>query len=151
MMPLKNIRWAVLAVLVVAALTLAACGSSSKTAAVNSNQAAPGTYTTVNVRQAHDALSANPDAIIVDVRTPQEWATTGVPTGAVLITLDQIAQRAPGALSQDRPVYLICNSGNRSRVAADALVKLGFKSVYNVDGGIQAWMRASLPTEPYAP
>lgn len=146
-MLLRNTRWALLALLVVAAIALAACGSGGKTAAVT----APNTYTTVGVRQAHDALNADPDAIIVDVRTAQEWATTGVPTDAVLITLDQIAQRAPGALPQDQPIYLICNSGNRSRVAADALLKLGFTSVYNVDGGIQAWMRAGLPTEPYTP
>ena len=78
---------------------------------------------------------------------PPEWAQTGVPVGATLIPR-RIAQR--GELPQDRPIYLICNSGNRSRVA-DALVERGFTSVYNVDGGIQAWLRAELPTEPYTP
>lgn len=150
-MLLKNTRWALFAMLVVAAIALTACGSGGKTAAVTTDSAAPNTYTTVDVRQAHDALSADSDAIIVDVRTPQEWAATGVPANAVLITLDQITQRAPGALPQDQPIYLICNSGNRSRVAADALLTLGFTSVYNVDGGIQAWLRAGLPSEPYTP
>lgn len=150
-MLLKNVRWTVLAVLLVVAVALAACSSEDDAAPVNTEQAAPSTYTTVDVRQAHEALSADPDAIIVDVRTPQEWATTGVPTDAVLITLDEIAQRAPDALPQDQPIYLICNSGNRSRVAADALLQLGFTSVYNVDGGIQDWLRADLPTEPYTP
>jgi rhodanese-related sulfurtransferase len=130
---------------------LAACGASEPEAsAPRQAAAAPGTFTTVDVRQAHTALSDNADAIIVDVRTAQEWAQTGIPTGATLITLDEIVQRA-NELPQGRPIYLICNSGNRSRVAADALVERGFTSVYNVDGGIQAWLRAGLPTERYAP
>jgi rhodanese-related sulfurtransferase len=147
-------RWILLVLLAVLALALVACDGDGydrqEDPAPTQAAAAPGTFTTVDVRQAHDALSNGNDAIIVDVRTAQEWAQTGVPVGATLIPLDEIAQRA-GELPQDRPIYLICNSGNRSRVAADALVERGFTSVYNVDGGIQAWLRAELPTEPYTP
>lgn len=147
----KNARWLVLTLLMVIAVALAACGEdSAPTSQSSAENAAPGTYTTVDVQQAHAALSADPDAIIVDVRTEQEWATTGVPDGAVLITLDDIRQRA-GELPKNEPVYLICNSGNRSHVAAQALVELGFDAVYNVAGGIQAWLRADLPTEAYTP
>jgi len=147
----KNARWLVLTLLMVIAVALAACGEdSAPTSQSSAENAAPGTYTTVDVQQAHAALSADPDAIIVDVRTEQEWATTGVPDGAVLITLDDIRQRA-GELPKNEPVYLICNSGNRSQVAAQALVELGFDAVYNVAGGIQAWLRADLPTEAYTP
>ncbi len=145
-----NTRWILLVLLAVIAIALAACGSGDPEAAAPAQVAVPGAYTTVDVRQAHAALSASDGAIIVDVRTAPEWAQTGVPTGARLIALDEIAQRA-NELPPDRPIYLICNSGNRSRVAADALVKQGFTSVYNVDGGIQAWLRADLPTTPYTP
>lgn len=144
-------RWILLVLFTVIAIAVAACGSDEPEASAPTQAAAAsGTFTTVDVRQAHDALSASDDAIIVDVRTAQEWAQTGIPTGATLITLDEIEQRA-SELPQNRPIYLICNSGNRSRVAAEALVKRGFTSVYNVDGGIQAWLRADLPTEPYTP
>ena len=143
-------RWILLVLLTVIAVALAACGSDEPEAPAPTQAAAPGTFTTVDVRQAHDALSASDDAIIVDVRTAQAWTQTGIPTGATLITLDDIEQRA-SELPKDRPIYLICNSGNRSRVAAEALVRRGFTSVYNVDGGIQAWLRADLPTEPYTP
>lgn len=145
-------RWFLLILMTVIAVALAACGSGEDSDDTQSptEAAAPLTYTTVDVRQAHDALSTDSDAIIVDVRTEQEWATTGVPTGATLITLDQIPQRA-NELPKNQPVYLICNSGNRSQVAAQALIDLGFTSVYNVDGGIQDWLRADLPTEAYTP
>lgn len=109
------------------------------------------TYATVNVEETIEQLNANDEAQIVDVREPNEWATTGVPPGAVLIPLGQLEQRAPQELVKDKPVYVICNSGNRSRTGASILIKLGYAEVYNVDGGIQAWLRAGLPVESYEP
>jgi rhodanese-related sulfurtransferase len=88
---------------------------------------------------------------LADVREPSEWAATGVPPGAILIPLGQIEQRAPAELAKNRPVYVICNSGNRSRTAAEILARLGFSEVYNVDGGIKARLAAGLPVEAYKP
>jgi len=151
-------------VLILAGLALTACGSDSEaptsapaalvlapTATAPAAPPAALTYTTLSVQDAYARLQADAQAIIVDVREPQEWATTGIPASAALIPLAQIVQRAPAELPQDRPILLICNSGNRSRVAADALVKLGYSTVINVEGGIQAWLRAGLPVEAYAP
>ncbi len=143
-------------------LGLAACGSSeqdtvSTAAPVTSatyeptpTTAAPGTYITVDVLAAFNALKADPGAQLVDVREPEEWAT-GVPVGAVLISLGELEQRAPAELAEDKPVYVICRSGNRSRAGADILIKLGYSEVYNVDGGVKAWTSAGLPMEAYAP
>ncbi len=75
----------------------------------------------------------------------------GRPPGAVLIPLGEVEARAPAELAADKPVYVICNSGNRSRTASDTLIRLGFTEVYNVDGGIQAWLKAGLPVETYEP
>ncbi len=146
-------------------LALAACGGSdeenntpadnNEAAAETTNNdeaAAPATYVTVTVKEAYQQLKDNPDAIIVDVRNPDEWAATGVPKvpqGAKLIPLPEFQQRAPQELPKDQTIYIICNSGNRSRVASDILIKLGYRSVVNIDGGIQAWMREGLETAPY--
>ncbi len=111
----------------------------------------PASYVTVGVEETFERLNAEDRAQIVDVREPSEWATTGVPPGAVLIPLGQLEQRAPAELAKDRPVYVICNSGNRSRTGASILIKLGYAEVYNVAGGIQAWLRARLPVETYSP
>jgi rhodanese-related sulfurtransferase len=46
---------------------------------------------------------------------------------------------------------VICRSGNRSRTGSDILVGLGYTQVYNVDGGITAWLDAGLPVETYTP
>lgn len=109
------------------------------------------TYVMVDVLQADEALRTNEGAQIVDVREPREWAATGVPAGAVLIPLGQLEQRAAQELAKDRPVCVICNSGNRSRTGSEILLKLGYAQVFNVAGGIQAWLKAGLPVEPYVP
>ncbi len=80
---------------------------------------------------------------ILDVREPYEFATVHVP-GARLIPLGQLAQRA-GEIPRDIPVYVICNSGNRSREASRILVQQGFRNIHNVEGGIKAWMAAGYP------
>jgi rhodanese-related sulfurtransferase len=49
------------------------------------------------------------------------------------------------ALQKDRPLLLICSIGGRSFAAVQVLQEKGFTHVYNLDGGIQAWNRASLP------
>jgi rhodanese-related sulfurtransferase len=140
--------------LTVVALLLAACGDDKeeeKPTATTVPTTAPATYTTLTVQQAYDLMNGNTNAVFVDVRNPEEWANTGIPVGAALISLPEIEQRAPGELPKDKAIYLICNSGNRSRTAAEILINLGYPKVFNVDGGIQAWLAESLPTEPYTP
>jgi rhodanese-related sulfurtransferase len=144
-------------------LASAACGSSDRgsatttvepgpaTSAAVSTTAAEPTYTTVDVQTAYEQLSSNEAAQLVDVREPAEWESTGVPQGSLLIPLGEIEQRAPAELAKERPVYVICRSGNRSRTASQTLVGLGYGEVYNVDGGVQAWVAAGLPMEPYEP
>ena len=103
------------------------------------------------MQTAYEGTQADETAQFLDVREPDEWATTGVPPGAVLIPLGEVEQRAAAELDKDRAVYVICNSGNRSRTASEILVGLGFTQVYNVDGGIQAWLQAGLPVDTYTP
>ncbi len=164
---MRKRNWLLLLTLaLVIVLALAACGGSEEktetaqptendTAAetTNNEAAAPATYVTVTVKEAYQQLADNPDAIIVDVRNPDEWAATGVPKvpqGVELIPLPEFQQRAPQELPKDKTIYIICNSGNRSRVASEMLIGLGYRSVVNIDGGIQAWMREGLETAPYS-
>lgn len=88
---------------------------------------------------------------VVDLRTAAEWRQTGVVKGSQMITLfDEQGRADPAAWSRkigmiaaaDRPVILICRSGNRSGSAAQYLEKSGRKgTVYNVKAGIAGWMR----------
>ncbi len=147
-------------VILMLALTAAGCssqetGSSTGTEAPATVEPAPAGegsgWLTVDVQTANEALSSNDGAQLVDVREPEEWAETGVPQGAVLIPLGDLESRAASELAADRPVYVICRSGNRSQTASDILVGLGFAEVYNVGGGITAWLAAGLPVDTYQP
>ena len=66
--------------------------------------------------------------------------------GAVLIPLGQLSSRV-NELDPEKPVAVICASGNRSQSAAALLGQKGFKTVYNVSGGTGAWMYSGLELE----
>jgi rhodanese-related sulfurtransferase len=93
--------------------------------------------------QVSEAAPASKDgATVIDVREPWEFAAGHVP-GAVLMPLGSLSQHA-GDLPRGRRIYVICASGNRSLVAADALVRAGFDAV-SVAGGMAAWRSAGQP------
>ena len=137
---MRNRKTSLLFLVLLVALLAAACGSSTSTKT---------TYTTVDVKTAYDQINSTANAVVVDVREPSEWAATGTVPGAKLISLGNVEKQAASELSKDDTIFVICNSGNRSRQASDTLVKQGYKHVINIDGGIQAWMSANLPTAPY--
>jgi rhodanese-related sulfurtransferase len=89
--------------------------------------------------------SAN--AVLVDVRETQEFEGGRLPK-AVHIPLSQLDSRGSElARYAGRPVVAYCGSGNRSRMAARALARLGFTDVYHLQGGYRAWKDAGLPVE----
>lgn len=139
------------AVILLLAAAAIGCSSQETPSPAGTGAATAAAYETVDVQTAYEALGSDGDAQLVDVREPVEWAETGVAPGAVLIPLADVESRAPAELSAGSPVYVICRSGNRSRTASATLVQLGFTRVYNVDGGITAWLDAGLPVEASTP
>ena len=87
------------------------------------------------------------DAVLVDVRETSEYENGRLPN-AIHIPLSQLDSRA-GELAKltARPVVAYCARGNRSRMAGAALARMGFKDIYNLDGGFRAWQDAGLPVE----
>jgi rhodanese-related sulfurtransferase len=84
-------------------------------------------------------------AQFVDVRTPEEYSA-GHPSRAINIPLADLESKLD-RLEKNEPVYVICQTGRRSKEASDILVKNGFPWVFNVSGGATAWNAAGLPTE----
>lgn len=82
-----------------------------------------------------------PDTTVIDVREPAEYVGGHVP-GAILIPLAQLPARKAEVDDKDT-VYVICQSGNRSKVGASVLDAAGFDAV-SVDGGTGAWIRRGL-------
>jgi len=84
----------------------------------------------------------------VDVRTPEEYAG-GHAVRAINIPLNDLPAKLD-RLEKNEPVYLICQSGRRSKEAAEILNRNGFKWVFNVTGGTNEWSAQSLPMETVA-
>lgn len=76
-------------------------------------------------------------AQLVDVRTPEEFTMNKLP-GAVNIPLQDIDRVGDSMLDKDLPVVVFCRSGQRSHMAMQILLSLGFDEVYNM-GPSQAW------------
>ena len=83
-------------------------------------------------------------AFMLDVREPSEWNEMHMP-GATLIPLGQLASRL-NEEPKDKPVVVVCRSGNRSAQGRDILSANGFSSVTSMTGGMKAWQSAGLPT-----
>lgn len=79
-------------------------------------------------------------AILLDVREDNEWAAGHAP-GAVHVRLGQLD---PGTFAATAPVVAVCRSGNRSGSAARKLAAAGV-TVYNLVGGMKAWLEAGRP------
>lgn len=100
----------------------------------------------LNVREFEDAIaSSGGQALIVDVREPEEYHAGRVP-GASLVPLRSFIERARD-LPHDRPIYLVCRSGRRSTRALHWLMEMGFDRVYNLKGGILSWKAMGRPVE----
>ncbi len=84
-----------------------------------------------------------PEAVVLDVREPEEYAHGHVP-GAVNLPQADLASRL-AEVPRDRPLLVICQAGSRSRRAAQFLQQVGCTDVVSVEGGTGAWREAGKP------
>lgn len=95
-------------------------------------------------RDLHRQMQDGTAPIVVDVRLPSEWMALRI--GNVLnIPLNRMFTDSR-RLSKEMPVLTVCNSAYRSSMGASVLLKQGFKKVFNMEGGSEAWINAGLPT-----
>lgn len=108
------------------------------------------------------ALADSGRAILIDIRTPEEWRTTGVPAGAKRADASQ--KDGPAGFLHDVleitadkrnvTLVLICRTGNRTARARAFLLSKGFAEVYHVKEGVAGseagpgWFKRGLPVEP---
>jgi len=91
----------------------------------------------------NNLLATQPGLALLDVRTPVEFAEVHA-TQARNIPLDEL-KPASLTLPKDKPVYLLCRSGQRAAKAASRLAEAGFAEPVVVEGGTLAWLDAGLP------
>ena len=108
-------------------------------------QTADGALTTVTPNDAADVIASDSNVIVVDIRTPEEYAA-GIIEGAVNIDFYETDFASQlDALDKDTHYVVYCRSGNRSGQAMGTFADLGFTEVTEVDGGIVDWYAAGLP------
>jgi len=91
------------------------------------------------VLELRDALAANEEVVVLDVREPYEWEICNLAVhGARLIPLGQLPDRLD-ELEKDARLVVHCRTGGRSRAAVELLRNAGFGGAVNLAGGIRAW------------
>lgn len=88
----------------------------------------------------------NPNFVILDVRTPEEFAEERIENTINLDYYTDTFEDELNKLDKNKPYVIYCRSGMRSGVTLDLMKDLGFKEVYNILGGILAWKADVLPT-----
>lgn len=141
---MKNILYTFITIL--SFLTVASCstGGQEHSPATASQQPLKGQLTHENVATCKQLIDST-DAVVLDVRTPDEWEK-GHLANATFIDFyqgdfaDKVAQ-----LDKERTYIVYCAVGGRSAQAANQMRDMGFTHIINMKGGIKDWQREGLP------
>ena len=117
--------------LFLAVMMLTACGQDKE-----NDQGA--VYVNITAEEAKQIMDKEEGYIILDVRTQEEYDQGHIP-GAIVISHQEIAKKAEEVLTDKEQLILVyCRSGRRSKIAAEALVELGYTNIKEF-GGIIDW------------
>ena len=120
-----------LILLLLAVMLLTACGQDRD----NDQEAV---YLNITAEEAKQIMDSEEGYIILDVRTQEEYDQGHIP-GAIVISHEEIAEKAEKVLTdKDQLILVYCRSGRRSKIAAEALVELGYTNIREF-GGISDW------------
>jgi rhodanese-related sulfurtransferase len=117
------------------------CQSKEESSPVQQEASAAVVNKNVNV-QDFAALVSEGTGLLLDVRTDREFEMGHIKGAAQIDFYDAGFQEELAKLDKAVPVYVYCRSGNRSGQAAQMMKQMGFKEVYNLEGGIGAWARS---------
>lgn len=103
----------------------------------------------VEITPAQAYAKVQQGAFVLDVRSQDEWDQFHI-KGSTLISLDQLPNRL-SELPGDKDIVVVCLSGHRSQTGVTILQQAGFKQVFCLSGGLQAWTEAGYPVLGNAP
>ena len=127
-------------VLVISVLVLLAVVALGCKTQANTEGALPAGYHKITAAEAKQKMAANPQAVVLDVRTAEEYREKHIPK-AVLLPLAEVKEKEKASAvlpDKNAEILVYCRSGNRSRQAGVLLAEMGYASVYDF-GGIQDW------------
>lgn len=95
-------------------------------------------YTSISQEEAKKLMDSNPNFAIVDARSQEEYATGHI-KNAICIPHNEVSAKAPALLKdKDQLILVYCRSGNRSKLASQALADLKYTNIKEF-GGIGTW------------
>jgi thioredoxin len=95
--------------------------------------------TDIDPKAFSEKITATPNAQIIDVRTPQEFASGHIDNAVNIDWLGDNFVANAEKLDKTKPVFVYCKTSNRSPQAAKKLKELGFATIYNMQGGLLKW------------
>jgi len=111
----------------------------------------------ISAEEVQQRLKQDPNALLVDLRDAAEIPSTGLATGGLNISLGMLPVRADLELPEEkrdarlqdrsRQIITTCQVGPNGAIGAKLLKDMGFTSVCYLEGGMEAWNAAGLPTE----
>ena len=100
----------------------------------------------VSLDEADAMIKAKPDLVILDMRVETEWAAEGHISGATFANYFRGGLRDYlDAMDRRKPYLVYCAIGERSKLTAVQMAELGFKEIYVLAGGLNAWKSAGKP------
>jgi rhodanese-related sulfurtransferase len=97
-------------------------------------------YKTVDCGELEQLIAKDGSAIqLIDVRTESEHASGHIPNSENINLMSPDFVSKLEFLDKEKPCYVYCASGNRSRTACSQMVNMGFRNVHNVRMGMMGW------------
>jgi len=140
-MSLKNLMVLILSVsLVISTVLTGGCVSSKTPTQIIEDITPQEALTLIQENQ------NNPDFVIIDVRTPEEFAEGYIENAVIIDFRSETFMDELNKLDKDKTYVIYCRSGRRSSSALNTIAELNFREAYNILGGITKWQEEGLPT-----
>ncbi|MBL4870097.1 MAG: rhodanese-like domain-containing protein [Robiginitomaculum sp.] len=101
--------------------------------------------THVDIHEAHKQLTSNPEIMILDLRTEEEFELFYIEGAVNVDATEKYFAFEIGELDKDKTYLIHCHSGDRSLKALDEFKKQGFKHIIHMDSGMREWNHNKLP------
>jgi len=93
----------------------------------------------ISAKEAYENLQKDPNIIVLDVRTKQEFKEEGHIKKAINISVEMLSDKALSNLKdKNATIYVVCHSGARSAMGVNIMKKLGYTNVFDL-GGMISW------------
>ncbi len=134
-------KYKIIFTFIIVSVIFVSCQQISKTSAQAKENEQQNTLTYKDITASEfDAIAKAPNALVIDVRTPEEVSEGKIQEADLFIdfTSDDFEAKID-SLDKNKTYIVYCKSGGRSAQAAQIMIDKGFKNVYNLQGGISSY------------